>query len=146
MKNTAIAAPLLQLPSWARLTTRLPDFVSLMKPRVMSLAVFTALVGMLIAPGHLDPLLGSVAILAIAAGAGAAGVLNMWYDVDVDAVWLARPGVQFLAAGSREPKRWRSGLFLLAARSRFLLSRSMSRRQPCSPSRSSSMSSSTRYG
>jgi len=86
MKNTAIAAPLLQLPSWARLTTRLSDFVSLMKPRVMSLAVFTALVGMLIAPGHLDPLLGAVAILAIAAGAGAAGVLNMWYDADIDAV------------------------------------------------------------
>jgi heme O synthase-like polyprenyltransferase len=58
----------------------LADFVSLMKPRVMSLAVFTALVGMMIAPGHLDPLLGSIAIVAIAAGAGAAGVLNMWYD------------------------------------------------------------------
>ena len=54
---------------------RLPDFVALMKPRVMSLAVFTAFVGLTIAPGHLDPLLGSVAILAIAAGAGAAGVL-----------------------------------------------------------------------
>ena len=57
-----------------------------MKPRVMLLAVFTALVGLMIAPGHLDPLLGSVAILAIAAGAGAAGVLNMWYDADIDAV------------------------------------------------------------
>src|SRR3984893_1708415 len=86
MKNTAIAAPLLQLPSWSRLTRRLPDFVSLMKPRVMSLAVFSALVGMLIAPGHLDPLLGSVPFLASAAGAGAAGVLNMWYDADIDAV------------------------------------------------------------
>jgi protoheme IX farnesyltransferase len=86
MKNTAIAAPLLQLPSWSRLTTRLPDFVSLMKPRVMLLAVFTAFVGLMIAPGHLDPLLGSIAILAIAAGAGAAGVLNMWYDADIDAV------------------------------------------------------------
>jgi hypothetical protein len=42
--------------------------------------VFTALVGLVIAPGHLDPLLGSIAILAIAAGAGAAGVLNMWHD------------------------------------------------------------------
>jgi heme o synthase len=65
---------------------RLPDFVALMKPRVMSLAVFTALVGLTIAPSHLDPLLGSVAILAIAAGAGAAGVLNMWYDADIDAL------------------------------------------------------------
>jgi heme o synthase len=85
MKNTAIVVPLPQVPSWSRLTTRLSDFVSLMKPRVMSLAVFTALVGMLLAPGHLDLLLGSVAMLAIAAGAGAAGVLNMWYDADIDA-------------------------------------------------------------
>ena len=57
-----------------------------MKPRVMLLAVFTALVGLIIAPGDLDPLLGSIAVLAIAAGAGAAGVLNMWYDADIDAV------------------------------------------------------------
>ena len=86
MKITAIPASRLQLPVRARSTTRLPDFVALMKPRVMLLAVFTALVGMMIAPVHLDPLIGSVAILAIAAGAGAAGVLNMWYDADIDAV------------------------------------------------------------
>jgi protoheme IX farnesyltransferase len=86
MKTIAIPLWRLQLPSRSRLTTRLPDFVTLMKPRVMVLVVFTALVGLMIAPGHLDPLLGSVAILAIAAGAGAAGVLNMWYDADIDAV------------------------------------------------------------
>ena len=86
MKTTAIPVSRLQLPSRSRLTARLADFVSLMKPRVMLLAVFTALVGLMIAPGHLDPLLGSIAILAIAAGAGAAGVLNMWYDADIDAV------------------------------------------------------------
>ena len=86
MKMTAIAAPRLVLASWPRSTARLPDFVALMKPRVMLLAVFTALVGLMIAPGHLDPLHGSVAIIAIAAGAGAAGVLNMWYDADIDAV------------------------------------------------------------
>ncbi len=62
------------------------DFVALMKPRVMSLVVFTALVGLLVAPGHLDPLIGFVALLCITAGAGAAGVLNMWYDADIDAV------------------------------------------------------------
>jgi heme o synthase len=67
---------------------RLHDFLTLMKPRVMSLAVFTALVGLIMAPGHLDPLLGSIAMLAIAAGAGAAGVLNMWYDADIDAVMV----------------------------------------------------------
>jgi heme o synthase len=77
-----ISPPL--LASRPRLMTRLPYFVALMKPRVMALAVFTALVGMLVAPAHVDPLLGSVAILAIAAGAGAAGVLNMWYDADID--------------------------------------------------------------
>jgi protoheme IX farnesyltransferase len=86
MKTTAIATSRLLFPSWLRLTARLPDFVTLMKPRVMLLAVFTALVGLMIAPDHLDPLLGSVAIVAIAAGAGAAGVLNMWYDADIDAM------------------------------------------------------------
>src|SRR5499427_4951801 len=73
-------------PLQGRFAARLPHFVALMKPRVMSLAVFTAFVGMAIAPGQLDPLLASVAIGAIAAGAGAAGVLNMWCDADIDAV------------------------------------------------------------
>jgi heme o synthase len=63
---------------------RLSDFIALTKPRVMLLAVFTALVGLIIAPGPVDPVLGSVAILAIAGGAGAAGVLNMYYDADID--------------------------------------------------------------
>jgi protoheme IX farnesyltransferase len=62
------------------------DLVALMKPRVMSLVVFTALVGLLVAPGHLDPLLGFVSLLCITTGAGAAGVLNMWYDADIDAL------------------------------------------------------------
>jgi protoheme IX farnesyltransferase len=86
MKAAVIAASELSLPSWSRLTERLADLASLMKPRVVLLAVFTALVGLIIAPGHLDALLGSVATLAIAAGAGAAGALNMWYDADIDAV------------------------------------------------------------
>src|ERR1700692_1654552 len=68
------------------LSTRVPDFLALMKPRVMFLAVFTAFVGMMIAPVYPDPLLGSIAMLAIAVGAGAAGVLNMWYDADIAAV------------------------------------------------------------
>jgi protoheme IX farnesyltransferase len=86
MKTAAIPVLRLQWPSWSRSIGRLPEFVSLMKPRVMLLAVFTALVGLIIAPGGHDPLLGSIAVLAIAAGAGAAGVLNMWYDADIDAV------------------------------------------------------------
>ena len=73
-------------PLRGRFAARLPGFVALMKPRVMSLAVFTAFVGLAIAPGYLDPVLASVAIGAIAAGAGAAGVLNMWFDADIDAV------------------------------------------------------------
>ena len=56
-----------------------------MKPRVMSLVVFTALVGMVAAPGDIHPVLGVIAILAIAVGAGASGALNMWYDADIDA-------------------------------------------------------------
>lgn len=65
-------------------SARSSEFITLMKPRVMLLAVFTAFVGLMIAPSPLDPLAGSIAILAIAAGAGAAGVLNMWYEADID--------------------------------------------------------------
>ncbi|HSV25105.1 MAG TPA: heme o synthase [Xanthobacteraceae bacterium] len=61
------------------------DYVALMKPRVMSLVVFTAFVGLMVAPGHLHPVLGFAALLCIAIGAGAAGALNMWFDADVDA-------------------------------------------------------------
>src|ERR1700730_6271398 len=65
---------------------RLPEFVALTKPRVMMLAVFTALVGLINAPVRLEPFAAFVAVLAVAAGAGSAGVLNMWYDADIDAV------------------------------------------------------------
>jgi heme o synthase len=60
------------------------DYVALLKPRVMSLVVFTAFVGMAIAPGGVNPVIGAAALLAIAVGAGAAGALNMWYDADID--------------------------------------------------------------
>jgi len=92
MKTTAIAALPVRLPSWSRQAGRLPDFFALMKPRVMSLTVFTAFVGLINAPGDLGPLLGSLAILGIAAGAGAAGALNMWYDADIDAVMTRTAG------------------------------------------------------
>jgi protoheme IX farnesyltransferase len=65
---------------------RVSDFIALTKPRVMMLAVFTALVGLSSAPVRLDPLATLAAVLAIAAGAGAAGALNMWYDADIDVV------------------------------------------------------------
>ena len=60
------------------------DYIELMKPRVMSLVVFTAFVGLMVAPGQLHPVMGFVAILCIAVGAGAAGALNMWYDAETD--------------------------------------------------------------
>jgi protoheme IX farnesyltransferase len=61
------------------------DYFALLKPRVMSLVIFTAFVGIVAAPGTLHPLLAFVALLAIAVGAGASGALNMWYDADIDA-------------------------------------------------------------
>jgi protoheme IX farnesyltransferase len=61
------------------------DFVELMKPRVMSLVVLTALTGLVAAPGPIHPVLAAIALLAIAIGAGASGALNMWYDADIDA-------------------------------------------------------------
>ena len=64
----------------------LGDFVQLLKPRVMSLVVFTAMVGMLVAPAHLPPVTAIASVLFIALGAGASGALNMWYDADIDAV------------------------------------------------------------
>jgi len=62
------------------------DYLALLKPRVMSLVVFTGFAGLIAAPGTLHPLLSAVAVLCIAVGAGAAGAINMWYDRDIDAV------------------------------------------------------------
>ncbi len=62
------------------------DWIALLKPRVMSLVVFTGLIGLLIAPGHLHPVLGFTAVLCITVAAGACGAINMWYDRDIDAV------------------------------------------------------------
>ena len=62
------------------------DWLALLKPRVMTLVVFTGVIGLVLAPGHLNPVLGFAAILCIATGAGAAGAINMWYDRDIDLV------------------------------------------------------------
>src|SRR6202045_2205807 len=78
------------------------DYVEILKPRVMSLVVFTGLVGLVLAPGHLHPLLAMVAVLCIAIGAGAAGAINMWYDRDIDAV-MRRTASRPLPAGRMMP-------------------------------------------
>lgn len=80
----------------------LGDFVALLKPRVMSLVVFTGAVGMLLAPGTLHPVLAVVAILCIAVGAGAAGAINMWYDRDIDAL-MVRTRNRPIPAGRMAP-------------------------------------------
>jgi heme o synthase len=67
-------------------TASVGDYVEILKPRVMSLVVFTGFVGLVVAPGHLHPVLAMVAVLCIAVGAGAAGAINMWYERDIDAV------------------------------------------------------------
>ncbi len=66
--------------------TRVSDYFALLKPRVMSLVVFTGLVGLVVAPGSLHPVLAFTALLCIAVGAGASGAINMWYDADIDRV------------------------------------------------------------
>jgi len=62
------------------------DYIALLKPRVMSLVIFTALTGILLAPQGVNPVIGFASLLAIAVGAGASGALNMWYEADIDAI------------------------------------------------------------
>jgi len=68
------------------------DYIALLKPRVMSLVIFTAFVGYVLAPGALHPVFCPIAILAVAVGAGASGAINMWYDRDIDAVMARTKG------------------------------------------------------
>lgn len=79
------------------------DYFELLKPRVMSLVVFTALAGMVLAPGNIHPVIGFIAILCIAVGAGASGALNMWYDADIDAV-MSRTAKRPIPAGKIAPQ------------------------------------------
>src|SRR5579872_4740813 len=79
---TATALPLAQ----ASRAASVGDFFALLKPRVMSLVIFTGLAGIVVAPGSVNPLTAFTALLCIAIGAGASGALNMAYDSDIDAV------------------------------------------------------------
>jgi len=74
------------------------DYAALLKPRVMSLVVFTAWVGMMLAPQPVNPFLGTLAILCIAVGGGASGALNMWYEADIDAL-MSRTKLRPIPAG-----------------------------------------------
>jgi len=77
---------------------RVEDYVALLKPRVMSLVVFTAIIGLLLAPGGINPVVAIIAILCIAIGAGGSGALNMWYDADIDAI-MSRTANRPIPAG-----------------------------------------------
>lgn len=92
--------PSAAIPRWSGATVG--DYVQILKPRVMSLVVFTGIVGLVLAPGHLHPVLAAVAVLCIAIGAGASGAINMWYDRDIDAV-MRRTAMRPLPAGRMMP-------------------------------------------
>lgn len=79
------------------------DYVMLTKPRVMSLVVFSSITGLLIAPGHIHPFIGLVAILCIVLGCGSAAALNMWYDRDIDAI-MARTQKRPIVTGKIKPE------------------------------------------
>jgi protoheme IX farnesyltransferase len=90
------------------------DYVALMKPRVMFLVVFTALVGLVAAPGSMHPVLAVAALICIAVGAGAAGALNMWFDADIDAA-MARTAARPVPRGRVAPEEARDFGAILGA-------------------------------
>ena len=102
MSNLSEVRPSAALRLATAPVTGVADYVEILKPRVMSLVVFTGLVGLVLAPGHIHPLLGAVAVVCIAVGAGAAGAINMWYDRDIDAM-MRRTRGRPLPAGRMMP-------------------------------------------
>ncbi len=86
MTDTALDTAVTAQGALGTQTSEVCDYVALLKPRVMSLVVFTGFAGLMAAPGTIHPLIGAVAVLCIAIGAGAAGAINMWYERDIDAL------------------------------------------------------------
>ncbi len=103
MSDASIAAARPAAAAAGPVPAALADFVALLKPRVMSLVVFTGFAGLYLAPGSPHPLLATVAILCIAVGAGASGAINMWYDRDIDAA-MARTRARPIPAGRVAPE------------------------------------------
>ena len=101
--QAALSTPMENPEGEAEPRFRLNDFVVLMKPRIMSLVVLTALVGLLMAPGGADAETGLLAIICIALGAGASGAINMWYDRDIDQV-MQRTQKRPLPGGRVDPQ------------------------------------------
>jgi protoheme IX farnesyltransferase len=97
VSNTVLATHTLSKPAGS-VWTPFFDFISLLKPRVMSLVVFTGFVGLYLAPGDGNPILQTIAILCIAFGAGASGAINMWYDRDIDAI-MSRTKARAIPSG-----------------------------------------------
>lgn len=100
-----IAASFVEAPdlAQAKIGSHVRDYVELLKPRVMSLVVFSGFVGLMVAPGHIHPLLGFVAILCIALSAGGSAAVNMWFDRDIDAI-MTRTQKRPLPSGRVEPQ------------------------------------------
>ena len=100
--NPGLAGSIGNLRQAGLSTASARDYINLLKPRVMSLVVFTALTGLVAAPGTLHPFIAMTAILCIAIGAGASGALNMWYDADIDAV-MGRTATRPIPSGAVSP-------------------------------------------
>lgn len=101
MVAPTLPGPLAQ-PGEAFFETDYRDWIALLKPRVLTLVVFTGLIGLIVAPGHLHPVLAFTAILCITVAAGACGAINMWYDRDIDAI-MHRTRRRPIPAGRIEP-------------------------------------------
>ena len=95
--------PNLDIETVSFVPTKVSSFVQLMKPRVMSLVIFTGFTGIYLAPGDLHPILTFISLLAIAAGAGASGAINQWYDSDIDAI-MKRTSRRPIPSGEVKPE------------------------------------------
>jgi len=101
-ERPVVNKPISKMPEQSVVFLKQRDYFTLMKPRVMSLAVFTAFCGLIVAPTSIPPMTLIFAMLAIALGAGGAGALNMWYDAEIDAV-MSRTSGRPLPSGRIKP-------------------------------------------